>query len=166
MTLLLSYCTMKRFTWCFVWRLSTLPLKPQKNVDWESCYMKAADILKEFLEQYVDRGEANKVGNVFAHSKESVNKSILSTPSSRANAVHVHHCCCFTCPTGFHWCFKKGYVIILYVGVKKAELIRSRGPIGQKYAFREISVRTNTTGHVGCLLVDCWCRMRNSSDEI
>lgn len=63
--------------------------------------MKAADILKDFLEQYRNRGEANKVGNVVAHSKESVNKSILSTSSSRANAVHVRHCCCFTCPTGF-----------------------------------------------------------------
>lgn len=63
--------------------------------------MKAADILKEFLKQYLHRGEANKVGNVFTHSKESVNKSILSTSSSRANAVRVDHCCCFTCPTGF-----------------------------------------------------------------
>lgn len=67
--------------------------------------MKAADLLKEFLEQYLDGGEANKVGKASTHSKESVNKSILSTSRSRANTVHVHHCCCFTCAAEFRRCY-------------------------------------------------------------
>lgn len=158
MKLLPSYCATTRLTLCLCVLFHHTAIKAQeKTVGLESCYMKAADILKEFLKQYADRGEANKVGNVFTHSKESVNKSILSTSSSRANAVHVYHCCCFTCPTGFDWYFKKGMLLFL-CGCEKAELMRLRCSIGQKYAFRIISLRLENTQHwthVGCPWVNC-----------